>query len=471
MKTIAIDPVTRIEGHARVLLDLDEDGRIADARFVVNELRGFERILVGMEADRMPLVTARICGVCPSSHHLAAVKAIEAAFGVEPPVAAKRLRELMYVGHFIHSHTLSLFVLQGPDLVLGLDAPPEKRNVIGVVEAAPEVAKQALRLRTIGQKINELVGGRGTHPVTSVPGGITFALDSEKRRMLEEWTAEALELAKRLVPVARDLLLRTIERAPDRLSRWVDPAYSIGTVSGGTLALYEGSLRVVDADGRRHAEFESAQYADYLVESAFDWSYMKPVKLKLGEERVPYRAHTLGRVNVADRMSTPLAQQELERFRASQGWPCHATLMHVWARLVELVFACERAYDLARDPELSGEARVEVKLRAGRGVAHVEAPRGALFHDYTIDDKGIVRSANLIVATQQNYDAINRAILKAAESYVAGRGDDALLNGVEFAIRCFDPCLSCATHAVGRMPLQVVVQSGESVVHVARRDP
>jgi len=213
-RTLSIDPVTRIEGHARVILDLAEDGSLISAGLVVNELRGFERILVGMEADRMPLVTARICGVCPSAHHLAASKALEAAAGVTPPPAAKLLRELLYMGHFIHSHSLSLFVLQGPDLILGLDADPAIRNVVGVVEAAPEVAKKALRLRTIGQKINEMVGGRGVHPVTSLAGGIAFRLDEEKKRIVSGWVDEALVLGPELIGVARDKLLQQVEAHP-----------------------------------------------------------------------------------------------------------------------------------------------------------------------------------------------------------------------------------------------------------------
>jgi coenzyme F420-reducing hydrogenase alpha subunit len=347
--TITIDPVTRIEGHGKVFLDFTPDGELESAGLIVNELRGFERILVGIEADRMPLITARICGVCPSAHHLAASKALDAAAGVQPPPAAALLRELLFMGHYVHSHALSLFVLQGPDLVMGLDASPTVRNIVGVVEAAPEVAKKALRCRTLGQKINEMVGGRGVHPVTSVAGGITFRLDNERRHLLTTWFEEAARLTQELAGVARTLVLQA------------------------------------------------------------------------------------------------------------------------YARAIELVYAAERGLGVLRDQRIGGDTRTPVAFRGGRGTAHMEAPRGSLFHDYEIDDRGIVRAANLVVATQQNDDAINRSIEQAARTHVVGKGDRALLNAVEFAIRCYDPCLSCATHAVGRMPLKVVVrQNGEVVRRFGR---
>lgn len=471
-RTVTIDPVTRIEGHARVFLDLADDGSLISAGLVVNELRGFERILVGMEADRMPLITARICGVCPSAHHLAASKAIEAAAGVTPPPAAKLLRELLYMGHYIHSHSLSLFVLQGPDLILGLDADPAIRNVVGVVEAAPEVAKKALRLRTLGQKINEMVGGRGVHPVTSLAGGIAFRLDEEKKRILTDWVEEALALGPELIGVARDKLLQQVEAHPELLRDWVVPAWNMGTVNDGKASLYDGTLRVMDEVGTVRDEFQAADYDRHLVESVLDWSYMKPVHYRetgSGEERL-YRVGALARINCVDSMGTPVADQLLAGFRRDFGRPAHQVVLHAYARIIELIYAVERAREILADPRIDGETRAEVRFTGGRGVAHVEAPRGTLIHDYRIDERGIITSANLIVATQQNYACINQSITQAAMSHVIGRDDDGLLNAIEFAIRCYDPCLSCATHALGQMPLEVLVRQAGQVVRSVRRE-
>jgi F420-non-reducing hydrogenase large subunit len=468
-RTIAIDPVTRIEGHAKVFLDIADDGSLESAGLVVNELRGFERILVGMSADQMPLLTARICGVCPSAHHLAACKALDHAAGVTPPPAAVLLRELLYMGHIIHSHTLSLFVLQGPDLVLGLDADPAVRNIVGVVQAAPEAAKKALRLRSLGQKINEMVGGRGVHPVTGVAGGITFVLDKEKHKVLEEWTGESLGLVTELAGLAKGLFMRLLEKTPQLLTQWDLPTWYMGTVKDGAHAFYDGTLRVMDSEGKIQTEFEAAEYDRHLAEAALDWSYMKPVYLRRGTERVAYRVNTLGRINCADRMATPLADQELQNFCQQFGRPCHNTLMHIYARVIELVSACERAKMIVDDRAIWGETRVPIRFKGGRGVGHIEAARGSLFHDYEIDEQGIVRRANLIVATQQNYHAINRSIAQAAESHVLHRNGDALLNAVEFAIRCYDPCLSCATHAVGHMPLDIEIRRNGDIVRNIRR--
>lgn len=458
-KTITIDPVTRIEGHARVFIDLDDTGGLTAAGLVVNELRGFEKILTGMDADRMPLVTARICGVCPTAHHLAATNALDNAAGVEPPPAAKLLRELMYMGHVIHSHCLSLFVLQGPDLVLGLDADPAVRNVVGVVQAAPDIAKKALQCRSIGQKINELVGGRGTHPVTSVAGGIAFVLDADRERQLNAWIDEARGLVLELAPVVKQLLMKMLDTHPAMLQQWVAPAWSVGTVKAdGTLALVNGEIRAVDEGGALKARFPSADYDAHMSESAVEFSYMKQVSFVDGDNRHDYRVGPLARLNVSERYGTPLADREREEFIRTVGRPCHANALQPWARLIELLHCTERAGEIMADPAIHGETRVPVTFSGGRGVGHVEAPRGTLIHDYEIDENGIVRAANLIVATQQNYALINAMIAQAATSHIINRPDDqALLNAVEFGIRCYDPCLSCATHALGAMPLEIVV--------------
>lgn len=468
-KTFRIDPVTRIEGHAKVFINLDEKGELENAGLVVNELRGFEKILIGMEADRMPHITARICGVCPTAHHIAASNALDHAAGVTPPPAAKLLRELMFLGHIIHSHSLSIFVLQGPDLVLGLDADPALRNIVGIVQARPELARMALRLRTIGQKITEMVGGRGIHPVTSVAGGITFILDQDKKNALQEWIDEARALLPVVVPAVKGLLLNLLEHHPALGSDWVVPSWGVATVFEDRFSLIEGKLRAIDATGATRLEFGIEDYDKYLVESVVDWSYMKKVELKL-DCMHEYRVGPMARINVARRFGTELADAECDEFFKLGGEPCHSTVFQTYAKLVEIIWAIERADQVIGDKAIWGETRVPVTFKGGRGVGHVEAPRGTLIHDFEIDERGVVRAANLIVATQQNYAIINRSIEQAARSHVIDRPNESeLLNAVEFSIRCYDPCLSCATHAVGRMPLEVAISRGGEVVRTLRR--
>lgn len=468
-RTIRIDPVTRIEGHAKVFIHVDDAGNLEEAGLVVNELRGFEKILIGMEADRMPHITARICGVCPTAHHLAASNALDRAAGVQAPPAAMLLRELMYMGHIIHSHSLSMFVLLGPDLVLGLDADPAIRNVVGIVKANPDLAKIALRLRTIGQKINEMIGGRGTHPVTSVAGGITFTLDQDKHRILGDWLSEAREFLPTVLPVVKGLLLKTLEQHPAMLKDWRVPSWALGTVQQDRVSLIEGKLRAIDDSGTIRAEFDVADYDKYLVESVVEWSYMKKVHFK-HDGLHEYRVGPMARINAMRRFGTPQADTELAEFFKLGGWPCHATVMQTYAKLIEMIWAIERGLEILNDAAIWGETRVPVKFTGSRGVGHVEAPRGTLIHDYEIDEKGIVRAANLIVATQHNYAIINRSIEQAARSHVLGRSDnEMLLNAVEFGIRCYDPCLSCATHALGQMPLELIVMHGDQVVSTLRR--
>ena len=325
-KTIRIDPVTRIEGHAKVFINLDDDGNIDNAGLVVNELRGFEKILIGMEANRMPHITARICGVCPTAHHIAASNALDHACGITAPPAAVLLRELMYMGHIIHSHALSLFVLQGPDLVLGLDADPAIRNVVGIVQANPVVAKKALRIRTIGQRINEVVGGRGTHPVTSVAGGITFVLDSEKRGILQSLVDEGLLLARELAPVVKQLVTTMLDKHPAMLNDWVTPSWSVGTVLDNRISLIEGNIRAVDEFGVTQLEFPVQDYDQYMEESVVDFSYMKRVSFKFGGAVHDYRVGPLARINAMQRFTTEWANRELEEMTRLGGAPCHITL-------------------------------------------------------------------------------------------------------------------------------------------------
>ncbi len=469
-KTIHIDPVTRIEGHARILLECDDSGSVEEAFFIVNELRGFERILVGMEAHTLPQITARICGVCPTAHHLAAAKALDDAAGVEPPPAAKLMRELMYMGHFIHSHALSLYILAGPDLVFGLHGDTATQNVVGMVEKNPELTRKGLRMRSIGQKINEVVGGRGIHPVTAIAGGVAVKLSDAQYSRLQELTTEAVELAAELVPLSKELLLRLLDDNPVLLEQLNVPSWYLGTVnSSGTLNVYDGTLRAMDEQGEIRAEFTAAQYQDYLVERTVSRSYAKEVYLDIDSAEHMYRVSTLARMNVADGIETERAQREFEEFRSRFGRPCHNAVVQMYCKLVELVYACERADEIINNPELRGESRVAARFSGGRGVGHVEAPRGVLVHDYQIDENGIVRGANMIVATQQNTAAINKSLKEGAINLLDG-GDEKLLNGLEFVVRCYDPCLACSTHALGRMELDIEVISGNETIRRLRRN-
>ncbi len=469
-KTINIDPVTRIEGHARILLECDDSGSVEEAFFIVNELRGFERILVGMEAHTLPQITARICGVCPTAHHLASAKALDNAAGVEPPPAGKLMRELMYMGHFIHSHALSLYILAGPDLVFGLNGETATQNVVGMVEKNPDLTKKGLRMRSLGQKINEVVGGRGIHPVTAIAGGIATKLNDAQYARLQELTREAVDLASELVPVTKELLLRLLDENPVLLDKLNVPSWYLGTVKNGKLNVYDGSLRAMDEHGEIRAEFAAAAYADYLVERAVSRSYAKEVYLDVDNSEHMYRVSTLARMNVVDGMETERAQKEFEEFRSRFGRPCHNAVLQMYCKLVELVYACEKADEIMNNPELRGESRVPARFSGGRGVGHVEAPRGVLVHDYQIDEGGIVRGANMIVATQQNTAAINKSLKEGAINLLDGGDDEKMLNRLEFVVRCYDPCLACSTHAIGKMEFEVEVVRGGKTIRRIRRN-
>ncbi len=468
-KTIKIDPVTRIEGHARILLECDDSGSVEKASFCVNELRGFERILVGMDAATMPQVTARICGVCPTAHHLVAAKALDNAAGVEPPPAAKLLREFMYMGHYIHSHCLSLFVLAGPDLVFGLDGNIATQNIVGMVDAAPELTKKCLRLRSLGQKINETIGGRGIHPVTAVAGGISFKLSDGQFTRLQELTAEAVLLVNELAGKTKTLLFNLLEKNPVLLEKLNSESWYLGTVQGGKLNVYDGELRAMDTNGNLKPEFSSTSYREMMTERAVPNSYAKEVFLNMDGGEQMYRVGPLARINVADGMETPLAQRAFESFKKNFPQPCHNAVLQMYAKLIELVYACEKAHELINNPALRGETRVPASFKGGRGVAHIEAPRGVLIHDYEIDDSGIVRAANMIIATQQNTAAINNSLKEGANNLLKETDDEAILNGLEFVVRCYDPCLACSTHAIGKMALDVeITHQGETIRRLRR---
>lgn len=467
-KTIKIDPVTRIEGHARILLDCDDNGTVEEAFFCVNELRGFERILVGMEAHTLPQVTARICGVCPTAHHLVAAKALDHAAGVEIPRAARLLRELMYMGHFIHSHALSLFILAGPDLVFGLHGESATQNIVAMVDKEPELTKKGLRLRSLGQKINEILGGRGIHPVTAVAGGMSYSFTDGRLQKLREMTAETVALIRELSSPIRELLFRLFDENTTLLENLNIPSWYLGTADSGSLNFYDGTLVALDDKGNIRQQFNSTEYRNYLVERAVSNSYAKEVYFLNDNIENMYRVSTLARLNIVDQVATPFAGEEFELFKERFGRPCHNSVVHMYAKLVELLYACERAEELVHDPAIMSEARVPADFKGKRGVAHIEAPRGTLIHDYEIDERGIVARANMVIATQQNTAAINQSLKQGANSLLTGE-DEAVLNSLEFIVRCYDPCLACSTHAIGQMEMEVLVRNKDGLMRRIKR--
>lgn len=465
-RVVEIDPVTRIEGHAKVHLELGDSGSVEAAFLHILEFRGFERFVQGVQVELMPTLTTRVCGTCPHAQHLVAAKTVDRVFSAPPPRAGVMLRELLNCGSMIHSHGIHFFVLAGPDLFLGIDAPPAKRSLVGLLEAAPELAGKVLRLRSIGQKICEIVGGRGTHPVTAVGGGMAAPLNAHARETLKRLAAEGLELAKLAVAAGKQAL----DRDPKLLSALPLAVANLGTVrDGGALDLYDGALRLRRADGTDALEFEAQDYAKHLYEEALPYSYGKQTLFRDGATPIPYRVGPLARVNAADRIDTPLAAAELAELKARFGAPTPLTVVGHYARLVELLHCAEKAVLLLDDDEIaSPHVRTKPSGTPRNAIAHVEAPRGVLIHDYGVDANGVVQTANFIVATQHNISSINSSIRQAAELF-HDQPDEVLLNGVEFAIRCYDPCLSCSTHAVGAMPIEVAITRQGRLVRTASR--
>ena len=465
-RTFTINPVTRIEGHAKVHLEVGDDEQVNAAYMQVLEFRGFEKFVEGMQVELMPTLTTRICGTCPHAHHLAAAKTVDRVFSVTPPRAGLLLRELLNAGSMIHSHAVHFFALAGPDLLLGLDAPAASRNLVGLLEAAPDLAGKALRLRSLGQKICEIVGGRGTHPVTAVAGGMANHLSAEMRDKLKSHAAEAMELALVAVNEGKKALVQN----KDLLSILPLPVHNLGTVKDGKLDLYDGLLRVQRGDGTIAGEFDVQTYKDHLFEEALPYTYTKQVFYRdPAGKPAPYRVGALARINCADGISTPKAQGELEQFKARCGNPSSFTVMNHYARLIELLHCAERAVEILEDDEiLSTDTKAKISATPKSAIAHVEAPRGVLIHDYQVDKNGIMTGANFIVATQHNISSINASI-KAAANLFLDKPDEVMLNGVEFAIRCYDPCLSCSTHQVGRMPLSLTITRNGEVIRQVRR--
>jgi F420-non-reducing hydrogenase large subunit len=475
MKEVVINPITRLEGHGKIAIFLNDEGEVENAYLQIPELRGFERFCIGRKAEDMPLLTSRICGVCPVAHHMAGTKALDAAFNVEPPSAAKKLRELMYCGYLIYDHTLHFYYLGGPDFIVGPDAPPEKRNIIGVIEKAGlDIGKEVIKHRAYGQRITELIGGKATHPVCGLPGGISKPLSEENRQEIEKMAASSVEFAKFSLKLFHDVVLGN--------SKYVDliksDAYTLKTYYMGLVDddnkvnFYDGKVRVVYPSGNEFLKFEPKDYLNHIAEHVEEWTYVKFPYLKKvgwkgfvdGPDNGVYRVGPLGRLNASDGMATPLAQAEYEvMYKTLGGKPVHSTLAFHWARLIELLYAAERAVELVKDPEITSTEVRNKPGEPGEGVGIVEAARGTLIHHYILDNDALIKDVNLIVATTNNCPAINMSIRDAAKGLIhGGNVNQGLLNMVEMAFRAYDPCLACATHfAVGQMPLTVEIYSHE----------
>jgi len=478
-KTLTIAPVTRIEGHAKVTIQLDDSGNVEDTFVNVVELRGFEKFCIGRPVEELPRICTSICGVCPWSHHLASAKANDAVFGVTPPPAGRKLRELCNAIAFTEEHILHFFFLAGPDFVMGPDADYAVRNVIGIAQANPEIGKKVVRCRHLGAQMLNVVSGKTIHPVTAVPGGFSKPLTEKERDSVLPKAQEVLEFAKFAIGFAKESLFPKYTEAIESIG--IIKTGFLGTVTDdGAMDMYDGKLRLMKVDGS-HTDFAYEEYTDYIEEKVLPWTYMKfpyaktwgeGFSMDLDDPKGVYRTNALARMNVCDKIGTPLAQAELEEYREKFGRPAQATLLYHWARLIELLYNAELVVQLLNDQEItSTEIRVPVKPRAARGIGCVEAPRGTLIHDYETDDQGLITNVNLIVGTTHNNAPINMSVKQTAKALIKdGKYDQGILNMVEMAIRAHDPCLSCATHALdGSLPVKIEVKdpSGKVVKTIA----
>ncbi len=473
-QTITIEPVTRIEGHAKISIQLDDAGKVADARFHVTEFRGFEKFCIGRSFWEMPGITARICGICPVSHLLASSKAGDAILGVRTPAPAVALRRLMNYGQLVQSHALSFFLLSGPDLVLGMDADPAKRNMAGLIAEHPDLARAGIRLRAFGQQVIRTLGDRSIHPSWAVPGGVRKALSAEEKSALLKQLPEMYAT----VDIALDLMKDALDTFADEIDAYGDfPSLYMGLVSqDGGLEHYDGKLRIIDSEGKVLEDAASPeQYQELIGEAEKSWSYLKfPYYKPLGPEAGMYRVGPLARLNVCDFAGTPKADRELRQFRhyGGQGKPVSGSFYYHYARLIEILFSLEKIEEILADEILiDHHIRSQAGVNQNVGIGVSEAPRGTLFHHYKVDDNGILEDVNLIIATGQNNLAMNRTVKQLAERFISGdKLDQGLLNRVEHGIRAFDPCLSCSTHEAGRMPMQVrlISASGELLDEVER---
>lgn len=494
MKRITIDPITRLEGHGKIEIFLDEQGNVANAYFQIPELRGFEQFCVGRPAEEMPNITNRICGVCPEAHHMAATKALDMLYHVEPSPAVKKLRELFYMAFYCADHTTHFYALGGPDFVVGPDAPKAERNILGVIhKVGVEIGRQVIDMRARNHYVIQLMGGRKVHPVAGLPGGWSKALNDQERAEIEAIARQNVDFALFSLQLFKDVVLSNPAYVEMILSdAYTHRTYSMGMVDANNCVnFYDGLIRVVDPDGNELVKYHPRDYAQHVAERVEPWTYLKFPYLKQvgwkgfvdGPDSGVYCATPLSRLNVSDRMATPRAQEAFEAFYETLGskrlpngryQPVHYRLATHWARLIELLFAAERMLELAMDPDvLDPDVRPVVHTTPDEGIGCVEAPRGTLTHHYRTDARGILTKVNLIVGTTNNYAAMAMSVKKAAQSLIRNGTviTDGLLNRIEMAFRNYDPCMSCATHALpGQMPLEVTVRDAEGrvVAHLRR---
>jgi F420-non-reducing hydrogenase large subunit len=475
MQRITIDPITRLEGHGKIEIFLDPDGNVANTYFQIPELRGFEQFCVGRPVEEMPVLTGRICGVCPEAHHMAAAKAADAVYHVEIPRTAAKLRELLYSAFYVTDHATHFYALGGPDFVMGPDAPVAERNILGVIhKVGLEIGGKVIQARKAGHTVIEMIGGRKVHPCTSIPGGLSKGITVEQRDEIEKLGRWAIEFAQFSLKLFADLVLGNKAYVDLILGdAYTHRTYSMGMVDeNNRVNFYDGKVSVVDPEGKRLGKYAPNEYTDWIAEHVEPWTYLKfPYLRKVGwkgftdgKDSGVYFATPLSRLNAADGMATPLAQAEYEKFYQTLGGkPVHQRLATHWARLIELLYAAEHWVELATDPEIASDNfRAVPTATPTEGVGIVEAPRGTLTHHYWTDERGVLTKVNLIVGTTNNYAPISMSIKKAAESFIK-RGvvvSEGILNRVEMAFRAYDPCFGCATHSLpGQMPLEVTVRN------------
>ncbi|WP_166831764.1 Ni/Fe hydrogenase subunit alpha [Thalassoroseus pseudoceratinae] len=471
-KRILIDPVTRIEGHAKISIYLDDADQVDHARFHVTEFRGFERMYEGRPFWEMPAITARVCGICPVSHLLASSRAGDELLAVEVPLPAKKLRRLNNLAQILQSHALSFFHLSAPDFLLGFDSDPVRRNVFGLIAEHPELARSGIRLRQFGQEIIERLGGKKIHPAWCVPGGVRSSLDDEDLRWIRD-----------RIPESRDVTVQALELFKGLVEKFRQEAQSFGNFPslhmglvgvGGLWEHGEGTVRFVDSERKIVADgLDPRKFFDYIGEAVEPWSYLKsPYYRPLGYRDGMYRVGPLARLNVCDSMGTPLANKELDEFRQLGAGAVNASFFFHQARLIEVLACVERIEKMLDDPDLkSKDLRADAGVNRLEGVGCSEAPRGTLFHHYQIDENGLIRKANLVIATGQNNLAMNQTVTQIAREYISGPEiPEGVLNRIEAGIRAFDPCLSCSTHAIGQMPLHVeMVRSDGQIIDERQR--
>ncbi len=479
MERITIDPITRLEGHGKIEIFLDENGNVENAYLQIPELRGFEQFSIGRPAEEMPRITNRICGVCPEAHHMAATKALDALFDVEPSSAVKKLRELFYCSFYVTDHTVHFYALGGPDFVLGPDSNPSERNILGVIhKVGVDIGIQVIECRKRNHEVIKMLGGRGIHPVAGLPGGWSKSMTKDEQKIILEYAQQNVDFALFSLKLFDDVVLANQAYVDLIVSdAFTHETYYMGTVDEKNLInFYDGMIRVTGPDGKEFVQYPAKDYTQHIAERVEPWSYLKFPYLKNigwkgfvdGMDSGVYCATPLSRMNAADGMATPKAQEHFDRFYETLGskksdgryLPVHHRLATHWARLIELLYAAERMQELAKDPEiLDPNVRPVITNTPTEGVGSVEAPRGTLTHHYKTDENGILTDVNLIVGTTNNYAPIAMSIKKAAQGLIKnGEVTEGLLNTIEMAFRNYDPCMSCATHSLpGQMPLEVQI--------------